>query len=1701
MADDYGVSPKEMASQLLEAQAEEFNVGQEGTLRAAKTFSEMSGRERRDTLRRTPFLRKLLGPPAEERETMIEVPVSPGDLARQAIRATQLPPAAQEAIVGVAQHATKDLPPSVRGVTTGLAEAAAGLPVIPGLPPVAGRVVAGGFAGELTAHLPEAVEDLQAAIAEGDSERIAHSATGLGTQVAFAVLAGRHAVKSPVKPSAGETLARELERAEMVEVGQGAPRPPLVEDVGSRGATSPTSEGVHPALRYALERQLRAAVPARSALAEAPAEPATSQGIPTQSPQPARPGFVRMYHGGADPTGKLNGPRDITPDPEYAKGYADKSAAKVWYVDVPENAPYMKKAFEEFEGGPKSPWINTTAPAEIMKSAKPLGRRAIALDDVAAIEAEAEAQAQRRAPSAGPGANVTLPPEPLIVPETIKESLQVQPERAVSEPAVAGAETITGPEVRTGTAMPAEREERPTPPLSQRKQRAPLDRPWDIIDEIEGSVGGKIDPALIREADPHWRPEGAARALFRRGGRGADRVLNDITYDGPKLGLAQDTPLGDFGHALNAAARARQEYRRRSSAAALTREQSGERRAAGQDAQFTAKVLQGERPKAEQSNVERVEVGGLVEGDTFKVQNHEFSVERIGFDEDGRATSVTLKDGPKFGIHKIGADEFIHIDKASLKTVPREAAAEPFSFAPPESVAEQAARLDAESKVKAARDLEASQRQRMMEQAARPLGGDLGSAGQGGLFAEPGQQEIFRPPAPQKKPGLIADTATEAWADRTIAEGQKRVSTGLDPELLAAYVVKGAALLERGTRRFADWSQKMIAEYGDVIRPHLRAIWGEAQASFKELQARTPSPQPSPPVGERVSGAQRPGSLSPIGGEGQGEGARLRKLASRATTSPDVLTAQQAAIPADPGMYYERQRQLTVADRIGRMSSDELAAVPFVQPDGTENIWVASRLELYKRLNAAGQSDAAYAVLRDAAQRGTALGQLVNQFKFLRGATPEGVVDMVEQRVTENGLPPLSPKDRIAVHRGAEESIQRNQEAKQREREWETAPTDENFDAVYDARKQAIEADRQLQERIRRINPASFWDLLTTVQQGNKLTTISQGRNVIGNLSTLWMRAPARGVAAVVDAVDSFVRNRPRQVIAAPHHTIPAALEAAGRAIPQSGKILINGATDFELSKADAHVGLRPLKALKSLFAGELRGKPVSYSAALALEASPFSWIPAASLRLLAAADLPSREAARGRLVAEELKLREKRSNGAFQATQKIISQAIRIPELFFDEPTLERLNREAAGAVFNQPNKLTSALLRGIQSLPGPARFAIRLGLPFIKTPANIIREVYSFTPLNLVGAIHAASKGDIRGAEQAIGRVIVGSMVLAAGNWLYQKGLLGPPLDADDEQQKGRILSGQVLPPGHINLSGLQRELSGESGVWQEGDRTADVVTLGIGGALLWNVASARRAMEKHPEAGNGVEFAAEIVKDSTLATLGYAVNQSFLKGTADALDAIANQKFDQWFQGYAGSLLDVATPRQLENIARSMRQNVPVVAGDSNVKTLENVLRARLGAFGFADTLPLKRDLWGRPIRETPTGALPWVHQNFDVSKTRTIADDPVNLALYSLWRQTADPRVLPTPPDANYIFQRERFTLTKEQIGRLQELTGSARRRLAERVVLAPGFQRASTEGQIAMLQAAYEYGAKVGNMRFGFERHGQLQERQKPAGFK
>jgi hypothetical protein len=238
------------------------------------------------------------------------------------------------------------------------------------------------------------------------------------------------------------------------------------------------------------------------------------------------------------------------------------------------------------------------------------------------------------------------------------------PADSVSRAGRSAAETITGSNERTGSEMPAEREERLTskPRPLRKTPRADQGRPWDLIDEIQGTLG-KINLRLIREANPNFKPRGVARKLFTtEGGTPADVAATQLREAGIYKGDAGQPD--QLGQAINDAAAGRIGWRKQFHA-----EERNATEAGRQASNFEKKVIEGQRPKQDAGKVERVDVGELLEGDTFEVQGNRFEVSQLHFDADtGELAFVEVKDGPKFGVQRIYPDgtEVIHIDQGSL---------------------------------------------------------------------------------------------------------------------------------------------------------------------------------------------------------------------------------------------------------------------------------------------------------------------------------------------------------------------------------------------------------------------------------------------------------------------------------------------------------------------------------------------------------------------------------------------------------------------------------------------------------------------------------------------------------------------------------------------------------------------------------------------------------------------------------------------------------------------------------------------------------------------------------------------------------------------------------------------------------------------------------------------------------------------------
>lgn len=80
-----------------------------------------------------------------------------------------------------------------------------------------------------------------------------------------------------------------------------------------------------------------------------------------------------------------------------------------------------------------------------------------------------------------------------------------------------------------------------------------------------------------------------------------------------------------------------------------------------------------------------------------------------------------------------------------------------------------------------------------------------------------------------------------AGARERMRKRMNRLNVGIDPEMLSDGIIFAGYYVEKGVRKFADFAKNMIAEFGDAIRPYLKAFYNglrdmpEAQAFVNEM--------------------------------------------------------------------------------------------------------------------------------------------------------------------------------------------------------------------------------------------------------------------------------------------------------------------------------------------------------------------------------------------------------------------------------------------------------------------------------------------------------------------------------------------------------------------------------------------------------------------------------------------------------------------------------------------------------------------------------------------------------------------------------------------------------------------------------------------------------------------------------------------------
>ena len=826
-----------------------------------------------------------------------------------------------------------------------------------------------------------------------------------------------------------------------------------------------------------------------------------------------------------------------------------------------------------------------------------------------------------------------------------------------------------------------------------------------------------------------------------------------------------------------------------------------------------------------------------------------------------------------------------------------------------------------------------------------------------------------------------------------------------------------------------------------------------------------------------------------------------RAFSERLAAAPGIPPQMREAIAQSPESSYLRQNQDAIKREAATKTNDQLIA-DIANPES--NTKTVDSLELVNRMLAEGKIDEATALGTSLSKNLTTAGQIINQAKLLNSTTRTGFILLVDKTLQKFGKKLDSEQasklgDAIDQYRNASNQLEAA------ELNWKNAADNGDLDGIKKNRSLAnladakkIEADVVLAQLLARINPASAGDLYLATVQGSVLSPKSIEGGALGNL----MGYPFREVSDIIaGGLDSLYGNENNS------YNIRARtvtrLSEFFKSLPEALKVVIKGsdAMPYEVG----NVSGSPLNAQRAFgrLIEDLRNNAlISKSTPRNVYEAVFGAVPDLFLRLTQAVDLPFRKAERAVAIEEMARKR------GFLDSQ--VELAKRNPELFlisdkqkqsgrkgFTEKDLGEIEFESLSRVFQQDNTVT----RGVSAINSAIknRFGNTVYVPyrvltslFQKTPINVAAEILTYTPLGLLQYADWANLS--RGQKQKIiSKVLVGSSVMYASNYLYDKGVVTSNLDTPGETNKARELakSGGVMPPGSLNVSGLRRLVKGGDPTFRPGDTVKDLSRMGTLGALMMIQGTSKRLNELART--DDPEYFSQI-KGSVISGINFINQQQFMKGAADTIKVLSEesgQSLDRWLRSFGVTAASPFAPNILGASRRAQREYQPSIGHEGFAKDAVNELNQRYAALGLAipgakdpNAMPVRRDLWGEAVEQTPKSENPWVYNLFSAWNSREIEADPLNASIYTLWRRTADNSAIPSVPNPKITYENQTYDrMSPEQYDRYSQLVGFYRRKASEYAFTHGAYHQGSDEVKLKILKDAYDRGFKIGKYRF------------------
>lgn len=825
------------------------------------------------------------------------------------------------------------------------------------------------------------------------------------------------------------------------------------------------------------------------------------------------------------------------------------------------------------------------------------------------------------------------------------------------------------------------------------------------------------------------------------------------------------------------------------------------------------------------------------------------------------------------------------------------------------------------------------------------------------------------------------------------------------------------------------------------------------------------------------------------------KGSKIARTAERVLKSEKAPESFKAEVAVQPGTVRQNVPLGAIKSNLEDLTDDELNAI--ARRSITSSAYDDAERAGANAILAARQIDAdpaSAAINWDEFTKAASLAgvSLRNVREYLN--TPAGYLATISKaaEAAKRSVPQNVKDNVIRLFNASKQAKTKLVEA---EKFYRSNPTDKAAIDAENARNVAAKAATKLQRYSDSILPKKI--LGETLPQAIQLTLLSPlslVKNPVFNVARAVGQLGVRSLANAGDAVLSFVAKQ-RAVLSG--KTQEEIAKAGQRTMMQSALTtkgaMIRGAEKTKeairafigegipASSALAGEGVKGFTVFKSL-AQAFTGKDMVTNAKgnialidrvrkftegiIGLYTEPVG-------RALTLGDVPARGFAEGRLLAEQAIL-------AGKSPEEVLA-SVRFPT----RSELKGISNKAAEATFQQDTKLTAVVgvvANAVKSIPvlGPLTKAVIA--PYTKTPVNVVTDVVDLAVpgLSFVKSAYYTAKGDREKALQMAASSIVGTVIGGAAAALYRAGVI---TGSAPKSAKERGIQYATQPPNTINMSGLKRLLNGEDPTIQSGDEISSYENFGYLGTIF-NVYS--NVLSKNEGSGL-LEDVIDVTLKGLPSVASYTLNQTFLKSTNTLLNAISKEDYDSYLESLWGTITSIPFPNTLQAFNKASRENMIDPKTDDSLQLFANVLKSKMPEFAReaigAEELPLKRDMWGNPIKQTPEGANPFLYNFLDFTRSRVVPSDESNLALYRLWKETGNADALPSVPSRNVMDKKITYQLDENQYAIYQEYVGQRRKALVDGLFQSATFDGMDADFKIKALQKAYDRGAEDGKRQF------------------